>query len=67
MNNSSFDRKFWLVSWPLLLVAISILGAIINLSTDLGFWGSVLPPLIIVALYLLAATAYLRRRHKTQD
>lgn len=67
MKHHDLDRKFWSVSWLVLFAAIVIAGAIIHLTTDLGFWGSTLPPLVIVVVYLLAVTAYLRYRHRRKD
>ncbi len=67
MQNRDFDRKFWSVSWPILLVVIAIAGAVFHLTTDLGFWGSVIPPMVIASVYMIAGTAYLRYRHKKFD
>ena len=62
MRDPHFERKFWSVSWPIALVLIIASGAALHYTVDLGFWGSLLPPLFIVTIYFVTGTMYLRSR-----
>ena len=64
MSDQSFERKFWSVSWPIVLVLIVVSGATLHYTVDLGFWGSVIPPLFIVAICFAIATMYLRSQRR---